>query len=60
MYENVVLGIAKEAMFAVLLIAAPILGGSLLTGLCISIFQATTQIQEQTLTLSPRLWWLYW
>lgn len=55
MYENVVLGIAREAMFAVLLIAAPILGGSLLTGLLISIFQATTQIQEQTLTFVPKI-----
>ena len=33
-----------------LLLSGPLLGISLLVGLLISIFQATTQIQEQTLT----------
>ena len=38
-----------------LLIAGPILIISLVVGLIISIFQATTQIQEQTLTFVPKL-----
>ncbi|NLU49756.1 MAG: flagellar biosynthesis protein FliQ [Syntrophomonadaceae bacterium] len=55
MFEDAVLGIAKEAMFAVLLVSAPILAGSLLIGVFISILQATTQIQEQTLTFVPKI-----
>lgn len=37
------------------MIAAPILILSLVVGLSISIFQATTQIQEQTLTFVPKV-----
>ncbi len=55
MSENLVIGILKEAISTGLLIAAPILAVSLLVGLIISIFQATTQIQEQTLTFVPKL-----
>lgn len=55
MYEDIVMGIAKEAIYVVLLISAPILGGSLLIGLLVSILQATTQIQEQTLTYVPKI-----
>jgi flagellar biosynthetic protein FliQ len=38
-----------------LLLSGPLLGSSLLVGLLISIFQATTQIQEQTLTFVPKI-----
>lgn len=55
MYDNLVMGIAKQAVYVVLLVSAPILGGSLLIGLVISIIQATTQIQEQTLTFVPKI-----
>ncbi|MGE5397854.1 MAG: flagellar biosynthesis protein FliQ [Chitinophagales bacterium] len=55
MFENTVVGIAKEAMYVVLLVSAPILGGSLIVGLIISLLQATTQIQEQTLTFIPKI-----
>lgn len=55
MYDNTVLSIAKDAVWTTLLIAAPILGGSLLIGLLVSILQATTQIQEQTLTFIPKI-----
>ncbi|MES9143995.1 flagellar biosynthesis protein FliQ, partial [Cutibacterium acnes] len=34
---------------------APILGLSLIVGLAVSIFQATTQIQEQTLSFIPKI-----
>ena len=37
------------------MIAAPVLIVSLVVGLLISVFQATTQIQEQTLTFVPKL-----
>ncbi|HCF50220.1 MAG TPA: flagellar biosynthetic protein FliQ [Syntrophomonas sp.] len=55
MYEDIVLGIANEAVLTVLLISAPILGAALLTGLLISILQATTQIQEMTLVFVPKI-----
>lgn len=55
MNESVILSIAKDAIWASILISAPILGGSLLIGLVVSILQATTQIQEQTLTFVPKI-----
>ena len=55
MSENMVLGIIKDAIQTGLLVSAPILIVSVLVGLIISIFQATTQIQEQTLTFVPKL-----
>jgi flagellar biosynthetic protein FliQ len=50
-----VIGIIKDAIQTGLLVAAPILLISIIVGLIISIFQATTQIQEQTLTFVPKL-----
>lgn len=47
--------IMGRAVFQVLLIAAPMMGLGLLVGLIISIFQATTSIQEQTLTFVPKI-----
>ncbi|WP_333860435.1 flagellar biosynthesis protein FliQ [Clostridium sp.] len=55
MSENMVMSIIKDAIQTGLLISAPILIISILVGLIISIFQATTQIQEQTLTFVPKL-----
>lgn len=55
MYQDVVMGIAKNAIYAALLVSLPILGASLLTGLVVSILQATTQIQEQTLAFVPKI-----
>jgi len=45
----------REALFTTLIVASPVLGASLLIGLVVSIFQATTSIQEQTLTFIPKL-----
>lgn len=55
MTENMVMSIVKEALFTSMLVGGPILILSLIVGLLISIFQATTQIQEQTLTFVPKL-----
>ncbi|KAJ49924.1 flagellar biosynthetic protein FliQ [Clostridium tetanomorphum] len=55
MSENMVIGVVKDAITTGLLVASPILIISILIGLLISIFQATTQIQEQTLTFVPKL-----
>lgn len=53
--QNMVLYMAKEAVGTVLLVGGPILGISLLVGLLVSIFQAMTQIQEQTLSFIPKV-----
>ena len=55
MTEGMVLSVLKDGIQTGLMIAAPILLVSILVGLLISIFQATTQIQEQTLTFVPKL-----
>ena len=55
MNQSMVLYMAKEAVGAVLLVGGPILGVSLLVGLLVSVFQAMTQIQEQTLTFIPKV-----
>ena len=55
MAEGLVLDIAQETLYTILLISAPVLGLTLLVGLMVSIFQATTQIQEPTLTFIPKI-----
>lgn len=45
----------RTALLEALFLAAPILGAGLLIGLLISLFQAVTQIQEQTLTFVPKI-----
>lgn len=55
MFENIVLGMANQAVVVVLLVSAPILGAALITGLLISILQATTQLQEMTLVFVPKI-----
>lgn len=47
--------VGREALLAVMLITAPMLGFGMLVGIIISIFQATTQIQEQTLVFIPKI-----
>ena len=55
MSELAIMTIVKKALVTGLLIAGPILIISLVVGLIISIFQATPQIQAQTLTFVPKL-----
>ncbi len=47
--------VARLALIQVLIIALPILGAGLLIGLLVSLFQAVTQIQEQTLSFVPKI-----
>ncbi len=47
--------VARDALWQSLIIAVPILGAGLLIGLMVSLFQAVTQIQEQTLTFVPKI-----
>lgn len=55
MTDSMVIQIVRDALMMVLIISVPILAGGLLVGLIISILQATTQIQEQSLTFVPKL-----
>lgn len=45
----------RLALWEALIISVPILGSGLLIGLIISLFQAVTQIQEQTLSFVPKI-----
>jgi flagellar biosynthetic protein FliQ len=50
-----VLSLFGDALFLVVLIVAVVVVPSLLVGLMVSVFQAATQINEQTLSFLPRL-----
>lgn len=52
---GLVLEVMRDAFLRILIISAPALGAALVIGVIISIFQAVTQIQEQTLTFVPKL-----
>lgn len=47
--------VGREALLMVMMVSAPMLGLGLLVGLLVSVFQATTQIQEQTLAFIPKI-----
>jgi flagellar biosynthetic protein FliQ len=47
--------IMRGGIFEILILAAPILLVAMVVGLVVSIFQATTSIQEQTLTFVPKI-----
>lgn len=53
--EQQILDIAREAVITIIKLSAPLLGVALVVGLAVSIFQATTQIQEQTLSFVPKI-----
>ena len=53
--QEVVMDIAKSAIFNIITCAAPLLLVSLIVGLAVSIFQTVTSIQEQTLTFVPKI-----
>ena len=52
---GLVLDLARNALTMSLMLAAPLLGVALVVGLLISILQAVTSIQEQTLSFVPKL-----
>ena len=55
MAQSDVIGILRDAIYTVLISAAPMLIVAIVVGLIISIFQATTQINEQTLAYAPKV-----
>ena len=55
MSSELVLTLAEQGVVTILLITVPLLLLALGVGLLVSIFQATTQIQEQTLAFVPKI-----
>ncbi len=53
--ENLVIKIINEALLLVLVLSAPAILVGMIVGTIISVFQATTQIQEQSLSQVPKL-----
>jgi len=55
MDSDFIIGLAGQAVYVTLKASAPMLVIGLVVGLIISIFQATTHIQEQTLAFVPKI-----
>ena len=55
MTQDVVVNLATTALTVAFKVALPMLGAGLAVGLLVSIFQAVTQIQEQTLAFIPKV-----
>ena len=53
--QEAVLDIARDAIYTIVIVSAPMLLTALIVGLIISIFQTVTSIQEQTLTFVPKI-----
>ncbi|MBO6218505.1 MULTISPECIES: flagellar biosynthesis protein FliQ [unclassified Treponema] len=52
---GLIVNLMRGAVFQVFILCAPVLGAALIVGLIVAIFQATTSIQEQTLTFLPKM-----
>ena len=55
MTPEFVVGLSQEAIKVTILVAMPMLGLGLIVGLAVSVFMATTQIHEMTLTFVPKI-----
>jgi len=55
MSSEQVISLAEQGIITILMVAGPLLIIALAVGLLVSIFQATTQIQEQTLAFIPKI-----
>ncbi len=55
MSGDLVIQLGQEALMTVLIVSTPMLGLGLIVGLMVSVFQATTSIQEQTLAFIPKI-----
>ncbi|MCY1117400.1 flagellar biosynthesis protein FliQ [Bacillus safensis] len=55
MSSEFVITMAERSVYVVLLVSGPLLALALIVGLIVSVFQATTQIQEQTLAFIPKI-----
>ncbi len=48
-------GLLREALIVTALLALPVLVSATVVGACVAVVQAATQVQEQTLTLLPKM-----
>lgn len=55
MTPEAVVDISRDAVQTILLVSAPMMMSGLIIGLIIGIFQAATQINEQTMTFAPKI-----
>ena len=55
MTHDAMLAVAREALMLMVIASLPPIGASLLVGFLMSVFQASTQIQESSLTVVPKL-----
>ncbi|QOR68571.1 flagellar biosynthesis protein FliQ [Cytobacillus suaedae] len=55
MSPEFVISLAEKGVYTTLIISGPLLLLALVVGLIVSVFQATTQIQEQTLAFVPKI-----
>lgn len=55
MSSHMVISLAEQGVYTILIVVGPLLLIALGVGLLVSIFQATTQIQEQTLAFIPKI-----
>lgn len=55
MTPDTVIDLGRGALTVTVMLAAPLLLAALVTGLVVGLFQAATQIQEQTLSFIPKL-----
>lgn len=49
------LDLGRDALITTLKIALPVLGTGVVVGICISLLQTLTQLQDQTLSLVPKI-----
>ncbi|MBX5436060.1 MAG: flagellar biosynthesis protein FliQ [Alicyclobacillaceae bacterium] len=55
MNANFIVGLGEQVLWMVVKLAGPLLLASLVVGLAVSVFQATTQLQEPTLAFVPKI-----
>ena len=53
--QSEVISILQDAIYTIVAASAPMLIAAIVVGLIVSIFQATTQIHEQTLAFVPKI-----
>lgn len=52
---DVIANVLRQVVWTIIIVASPVLIVSMVVGLIVSIFQATTSIQDQTLTFVPKI-----
>ena len=55
MSVEVVIGIGRETIEVMMILAGPVLAAGLIAGVLVSLFQTVTRIQDMTLTLVPKM-----